>query len=338
MHNEGFFLPPDHRRLSIELDRQRTQWAVEQRADRTSRPEDLQKAAREFEAIFVNYLIKTMQETVGSSELFGEGLGAESYRDMMFQELARRLTQSGGIGLARQLEERLQNRSPLGDPSSNPGSKSPLPLPNYSGTDMIGLSSSAGKEKVGPIPASSLNTLIGNGMTALAQGDLSQEPHPITSFLKASAEYAAQASNAHSNYNSGAMSPDSERGFILPVHGQETSGFGLRTHPISGGSHFHRGVDLAAPAGAPILAARRGRVVSSGYMEGYGKTVLIEHADGYRTRYAHLQTIGVAAGDDVRQGQALGRVGQSGRATGPHLHFEVMHNHKWINPRNLTKG
>lgn len=103
-----------------------------------------------------------------------------------------------------------------------------------------------------------------------------------------------------------------------------TSPFGWRADPLTGGARFHRGVDLKAAYGQDVPAADAGRVVFSGTQGGYGTTVVLEHANGSRTRYAHLSAALVAAGDAVGPGQVVGRAGSSGRATGPHLHFELL--------------
>jgi murein DD-endopeptidase MepM/ murein hydrolase activator NlpD len=105
---------------------------------------------------------------------------------------------------------------------------------------------------------------------------------------------------------------------------QITSGFGWRRDPLTGGTRFHKGVDLRAAYGQDVVAAADGRVASSGAEGSYGTSVVLEHADGTRTRYAHLSVALVREGETVRAGQSLGRAGSSGRATGPHLHFEVL--------------
>uniref|UniRef100_B0T7Q1 Peptidase M23B n=1 Tax=Caulobacter sp. (strain K31) TaxID=366602 RepID=B0T7Q1_CAUSK len=104
-----------------------------------------------------------------------------------------------------------------------------------------------------------------------------------------------------------------------------TSGFGPRLHPLLGYTRMHRGVDLAAPIGTPVLAAGDGVVEAVGWDGGYGRRILLRHADGYETLYGHLSAAGPAAevGARVRQGQVIGWTGVSGQATGPHLHFEV---------------
>jgi murein DD-endopeptidase MepM/ murein hydrolase activator NlpD len=106
--------------------------------------------------------------------------------------------------------------------------------------------------------------------------------------------------------------------------GPVTSGFGWRQDPLEGTPRFHRGIDIRAAYGEDVPAAGAGRVVSAGLEGGYGQTVVVEHAGGLRTRYAHLSALLVAPGDQVRDGQVLGRAGRSGRATGTHLHFEVV--------------
>ena len=102
-----------------------------------------------------------------------------------------------------------------------------------------------------------------------------------------------------------------------------TSPFGWRTDPFTGREKFHRGIDLAAAYGQDVQAARAGRVAVSGAQGGYGTTIVIEHPDGTRSRYAHLSAALVAPGTMVEAGQLVGRAGRSGRATGTHLHFEV---------------
>ncbi|NET49761.1 MAG: M23 family metallopeptidase [Merismopedia sp. SIO2A8] len=110
----------------------------------------------------------------------------------------------------------------------------------------------------------------------------------------------------------------------LPTAAPMTSKFGWRTHPIYGGRRFHFGLDYGAPMGTPILASISGRVVTTGSLDGYGLTVIVENEElGLRTLYAHMSGIGVQEGREVEQGAVLGWVGSTGNSTGPHLHFEV---------------
>jgi len=125
-----------------------------------------------------------------------------------------------------------------------------------------------------------------------------------------------------------------------PVNGARlSSSFGRRRHPILGYRKMHSGVDFAAPRGTPILAAGSGTVERANRYGGYGNYIRIRHTDGYKTAYAHLQKFarGVKAGAYVKQDQVIGYVGTTGRSTGPHLHYEVIHHGKKINPRRLSQ-
>ncbi|AKI98363.1 peptidoglycan-binding protein [Kosmotoga pacifica] len=117
-----------------------------------------------------------------------------------------------------------------------------------------------------------------------------------------------------------------ERIFRWPVYGVISSNYGWRTHPITGKLAFHTGLDIAAPMGAPIFAAATGYVVFAGLKGGYGYMVEIQHDNGMITRYAHMSHISVYVGQRVFMGSLLGRVGATGLATGPHVHFEVRDN------------
>ncbi len=117
---------------------------------------------------------------------------------------------------------------------------------------------------------------------------------------------------------------DSDAGTSLPLaHVMITSGFGWRTDPITGRESFHKGIDLRAKEGADIYAAAGGRVAFAGDYGGYGKLVVVDHGNNFRTMYGHCSEIEVSTGERIIAGQLLGRVGQTGRTTGPHLHFEV---------------
>lgn len=102
-----------------------------------------------------------------------------------------------------------------------------------------------------------------------------------------------------------------------------TSSFGWRTHPISGSRRFHSGVDIGAPMGAPVVAAGSGIIISSGWLGGYGKAVVIQHNGVQQTLYGHLSEVFVQPGQRIEQGTVIGRVGSTGNSTGPHLHFEA---------------
>jgi len=123
--------------------------------------------------------------------------------------------------------------------------------------------------------------------------------------------------------------------FIKPVRGRFTSGFGFRIDPFTGGRGYHAGIDIAGRYGTPIRAAKEGRVTFAGWNGGYGLCVIVKHQMGYETVYGHLSGITVKEGQYVSQGQVVGRMGNTGRSTGTHLHFEVRRYGKAINPTRL---
>jgi len=122
----------------------------------------------------------------------------------------------------------------------------------------------------------------------------------------------------------------------LPA-GKFRSGFGARKHPILGYTRMHTGVDWSAPIGTPIIAAGNGVVEKAGWAGGYGKQIIIRHANGYETSYNHQTSFakGIAPGVRVRQGQVIGYLGQTGLATGPHLHYELMVNGTKVDPMRV---
>ncbi len=133
---------------------------------------------------------------------------------------------------------------------------------------------------------------------------------------------------------------DSVRKALLrtPVDGAKiTSGFGMRVHPILGYSLMHKGVDFGAPVGTPIYAAGDGVIQQIGPFSGYGNYIRIKHTSQYATAYGHISRFagGLHVGSRVHQGQVIAYVGMTGRATGPHLHYEVLVNGNQINPQSI---
>jgi murein DD-endopeptidase MepM/ murein hydrolase activator NlpD len=119
---------------------------------------------------------------------------------------------------------------------------------------------------------------------------------------------------------------------IAPVRGILTSGFGTRSDPMTHGPGLHQGVDIAAAAGQPVVAAADGLVMLAGTTGGYGEAVYLAHGFGLSTRYGHLSEIDVRPGQRVHRGDRIGRVGSTGRSTGAHLHYEVRLDGNAVNP------
>lgn len=120
---------------------------------------------------------------------------------------------------------------------------------------------------------------------------------------------------------------------IMPTNGALISGFGYRVHPVSGYKKLHEGIDFACGVGTPIYAPGDGVVESSGYIgNGYGINVNIDHQNGYKTKFAHMSEAIVTDGAKIKRGQLIGYSGNTGLSTGPHLHYEIMHNDVKIDP------
>jgi len=122
--------------------------------------------------------------------------------------------------------------------------------------------------------------------------------------------------------------------FPLPF-GRLTSGYGARDNPFTGDSEFHHGIDLAAPQGTEVYAARDGRVGAIDYDRVLGKMVILNHEAGYQTIYGHLEEISVRLNEEVRSGMIIGAVGTTGYSTGPHLHFEIRRSGATRDPASL---
>jgi murein DD-endopeptidase MepM/ murein hydrolase activator NlpD len=152
--------------------------------------------------------------------------------------------------------------------------------------------------------------------------------HEAAGLAQASASLSAQIQSVQSSnsYSSPGDTTPSASGFIWPVNGPVTSGFGMRW------GRMHEGIDIGVGSGTPIHAAASGRVIYSGWMSGYGNLVAIDHGRGISTAYGHQSSIAVGNGQIVTQGQVIGYVGCTGHCFGPHLHFEVRINGSPVDP------
>jgi murein DD-endopeptidase MepM/ murein hydrolase activator NlpD len=131
-------------------------------------------------------------------------------------------------------------------------------------------------------------------------------------------------------------SSEQDQALVMPLESDASSAFGWRADPFRGRRKFHNGVDLRAAYGTEVPTAAPGKVTFAGERGGYGLLVVVEHPNGVETRYAHLSSAAVQPGDSVAAGQTIGRVGSSGRSTGPHLHFEVLLDGKRVNPEQFA--
>ncbi len=144
---------------------------------------------------------------------------------------------------------------------------------------------------------------------------------------------SAQLEALIQQWNAPANNPNSGTGtYILPHNGEISDTYGWRKHPVLGRQRLHAGIDFKGPYGSPIQAADAGVVAFAGWYGGYGRTVVIEHGDGFATLYGHTNKMFVTVGQPVEQGEAIAEIGSTGISTGPHLHFELRQNGKPIDP------
>ena len=141
-----------------------------------------------------------------------------------------------------------------------------------------------------------------------------------------------KAMRRHSKVHSVYVSWFQETPSIWPVLGYVRSGFGWRVHPIHQQRQFHKGIDIPAWTGAPVQATGDGYVEFSGWANGYGWMVVVTHPFGFKTFYAHLSELDVHKGTRVKKGQVIGKIGSSGLSTGPHIHYEIRHSRKALDP------
>ena len=146
-----------------------------------------------------------------------------------------------------------------------------------------------------------------------------------------------KSNNTHSNTPTTNTQTNSNR-WITPLKSYTavTSLFGPRTHPVTGKYSNHGGMDIAAPTGTPVYSAKSGTVITSKYSGSYGNYIIVDHGNGIATLYAHLSARLVSVGTKVSSGQLIGKVGSTGRSTGPHLHLEIRKNGERTDPQNYV--
>lgn len=143
---------------------------------------------------------------------------------------------------------------------------------------------------------------------------------------------SGNGSNNGGNTGGGTPGDPSQETFMRPGSGPVTDTYGHRTNPVTGKPEYHKGVDLGDPEGAPVHAAKSGTVSYSGWMSGYGNTVIIDHGNGVQTLYGHNSALQVSVGQQVSQGQTIANVGSTGQVTGPHIHWEIRVNGQPTDP------
>ena len=192
-------------------------------------------------------------------------------------------------------------------------------------------------------PRSTPDGLADGGVDSDAEIDQAEPTQKVDALKKELAQADGRLKDLQ-----GKMAPVIERWnhtpSVMPTSGYVSSGFGVRIHPFfrtndagDGLTSFHSGIDIANEIGTPIQATANGVVVFANHSQNYGLMVTIRHSDEIETLYAHMQTIHVRQGQEVRRGDIIGAMGRTGRATGVHLHYEVRKDGRPINPRPFLK-
>lgn len=182
--------------------------------------------------------------------------------------------------------------------------------------------------------AREVSIMIGVKKTLDGPSEISGEGRLVPTFTETIDEYDALKSTTFARFDRNYLMQmhRNVRPSIWPIDGRLMGAFGHRSDPFSGEGAFHAGVDITAPTGTPIKAAADGVVTHAEWSNGYGKLVVISHGNGIESWYAHLSKFDVMAGQEIRQGEILGRVGSTGRVTAPHLHYEVRVGGAPVNP------
>ena len=182
--------------------------------------------------------------------------------------------------------------------------------------------------------AKEVSLMIGVKKTSIGPADISTEGRLMPTFAETLQEYDALKTTTFARFDRNYMlrMQRNTRPNIWPIDGRLMSSFGRRSDPFSGEGAYHSGVDISAPTGTPVKAAADGLVTYAQYFGGYGRLVVITHNNGMQTCYGHLSKFDVIAGQEIRQGEVLGRVGTSGRVAAPHLHYEVRVGDAPVNP------
>jgi murein DD-endopeptidase MepM/ murein hydrolase activator NlpD len=178
--------------------------------------------------------------------------------------------------------------------------------------------------------ASEVTTAFGIRRLLEGPADISYEGRLAPTLRESISAYNFLKSSSMSSFYRGSLS-GSARGMmriqdtpsIWPVEGEIVSRFGMRLDPFDGQGAFHAGIDISAPTGRPIHASADGVVRYADWMSGYGRIVVIDHGVEFESAYGHMDSFSVVAGQVVRRGDIIGTVGNTGRSTGPHLHYEV---------------
>ena len=281
----------------------------------------LKDACEGFESVFIGQMIKEMRKTVPKDGYF-KGKEEEQYVSMFDEELSKKLAKSGGIGLADYMMRQLATRA---DQTQQTQASSAALSGAQRTTALSSLPTRAdGFKKITTISAGSdIHSTPGMGPRGIAPGG-SLDGTPSQHLGTPGAQYLQGKDQA--------LAAPLASQLVAPVDGEISSEFGWRRDPFTGQRGWHSGIDIAAPEGTPVKACLNGQVTFAGKRNGYGNLIVVDHSGGLQSYYGHNKAINVTEGQAVRAGQQIAAVGHTGRATGPHLHFEIRRNDVAVDP------
>ncbi|WP_051617443.1 peptidoglycan DD-metalloendopeptidase family protein [Desulfonatronovibrio hydrogenovorans] len=292
--------------------------------------QELREACTQFEAIFIQRIWEQMRATV-PKEGYLHSREQDMYTSMFDQEMSMEMARGGGIGLADllygQLKERLERSG--AEAASEAVDLNPVPSrQNFPSK----------KVQDEAIPAKELNTDQVNrilGMNSSPEERMDLLARQIKASLGDKNDDLPELEKKLDEVENGLGDGMDLPPLHWPVPGSVSSGFGWREDPFTGKQAWHAGLDFAVPQGTPVESCWPGRVTFSGEKGGFGNKVIIEHAGGWKSVYAHNSENLVQVGDRVEAGQKIAKSGNTGRSTGPHLHFELRQGDLAWNPKMI---
>ena len=293
----------------------------------------MRKVAAEFESMMLAQMTKSMNPSRDDedADMFRSDAN-DMYRTMYSEQLARTLSEGGGVGLADTILAQIEGRR--ASLKTNAAEPKGVERVFAAARDLRGESNVANAQPAAASAASSnksVNEAFVVSTAAEAEDNSWVKVREVHSSEAVDPSRLTRPRRVFATPD--AHAPHAEPVALqMPLQGRISSGFGLRRHPVHGKHSDHKGIDIAATRGTPIGAAAGGTVIFSGKQGAYGNTIVIRHADGRTTRYAHADRLMVERGDTVDAGQTIATVGSTGRSTGPHLHFEVTENDRRTNP------
>jgi len=293
--------------------------------------EELRKASQEFEAIFIQRMWEQMRETVPQDGYLHSD-EKEMYMSMFDEKVSVEMAKSGGIGLADMIFDQLSgqveksNMDASSDTLPNMRQNSQgqnLPTPEEEGNPRDDTEHNLRVQRILDmnIPSDRKAEMLAGQIESAFGGKKPEVPELMPDSTPGDSLDSLEA--AQPVEKDGEDDPQSLPPLQYPVQGQVSSGFGWREDPFTGEQAWHAGIDFAVEEGTPVKAGWPGEVVFADKDGGYGNKVILEHPNGWKTVYAHNSENLVQEGDRVDQGQEIARSGNTGRSTGPHLHFEV---------------